>query len=170
LKKKTKKGSEKKGSEKKGSEKKGTTGKAVETKSTKKATKPTAEAKPVAVAKPKVKKVVAKPTEVATPVVKKVVKKKVAKKEAGEKKERKCKALNNSRSKTHRPSGAMLKKWRLRNSTRVLETAISEQFEQGRLFAKVSTSPGQIGSADGYVLEGEELAFYVKKMQAKKKK
>jgi small subunit ribosomal protein S8e len=42
--------------------------------------------------------------------------------------------------------------------------------EKGRIYAKVATSPGQIGSADGYILEGEELAFYVKKMQAKKKK
>jgi len=85
---------------------------------------------------------------------------------------KKKKATNNSRPKTakHRPSGAMLKKWRLRNVSRVLEAAISEQFEKGRLYAKVSTSPGQCGSADGYILEGEELAFYVKKMQAKKKK
>jgi len=70
----------------------------------------------------------------------------------------------------HHASGAMLKKWRLRNATRVLEVAISEQFEKGRLYAKLSTSPGQTGTADGYVLEGEELAFYVKKMGLKKKK
>jgi small subunit ribosomal protein S8e len=57
-----------------------------------------------------------------------------------------------------------------RNATRVLETAVAEQFEKGRLYAKVSTSPGQVGSADGYIIEGEELAFYVKKMQLKKKK
>jgi hypothetical protein len=118
------------------------------------ATTPVVEAKPV-VAKKAVKKVTKKATTDATP-----------------KKERKCKATNNSRKSgsTHRPSGALLKKWRLRNSTRVLEASLSEQFEKGRLYAKVSTSPGQIGSADGYVLEGEELAFYVKKMQLKKKK
>lgn len=129
-------------------------------------------------AKPEVKKAVVKPkAKVAEAVVveKKVVKKvtkKVAPKDAAPKKERKCKALNNSRPNNakHRPSGALLKKWRLRNVTRVLEAAISEQFEKGRLFAKVATSPGQVGSADGYILEGDELAFYVKKMQAKKKK
>jgi len=104
--------------------------------------------------------------------VKKITKKVAPKEGDKPKKERKCKALNNSRPKSskHRPSGALLKKWRLRNVTRVLESAIAEQFEKGRLFAKVATSPGQVGSADGYILEGEELAFYVKKMQAKKKK
>jgi small subunit ribosomal protein S8e len=64
----------------------------------------------------------------------------------------------------------MLKKWRLRNASRVLESALAEQFEKGRLYAKISTSPGQCGSADGYILEGEELAFYVKKIALKKKK
>jgi len=70
----------------------------------------------------------------------------------------------------HHPSGAMIKKWRLRNATRVLEAAISDQFDKGRLYAKITTSPGQTGTADGYVLEGEELAFYIKKMNLKKKK
>jgi len=64
----------------------------------------------------------------------------------------------------------MKKKWRLRNITRVLEPAIAEQFEKGRLYAKISTSPGQTGTADGYILEGEELAFYMKKLAIKKKK
>jgi len=70
----------------------------------------------------------------------------------------------------HSPSSAMKKKWRLRNTTRVLEPAISEQFDKGRLYAKITTSPGQTGTADGYILEGEELAFYIKKMALKKKK
>jgi len=141
--------------------------------------KKTEEKKPEAKPAEKVKKTVAKPNAkigtavVETKVVKKVTKKVAPKKDEDKvKKEKKCKALNNSRAKSakHRPSGAMLKKWRLRNVTRVLEAAVAEQFEKGRLFAKVATSPGQIGSADGYILEGEELAFYVKKMQAKKKK
>jgi len=158
--------------DKKGGDKKG---------ADKKADKKKADAKPEekkADAKPDQKKAVAKPKAKPDAIVveKKVVKKitkKVAPKEGDmPKKERKCKALNNSRPSNakHRPSGALLKKWRLRNVTRVLEAAISEQFEKGRLFAKVATSPGQVGSADGYILEGEELAFYVKKMQAKKKK
>jgi small subunit ribosomal protein S8e len=41
-----------------------------------------------------------------------------------------------------------------------VETALERQFEAGRLYAVVSSRPGQSGRCDGYVLEGEELAFY----------
>lgn len=41
-----------------------------------------------------------------------------------------------------------------------LESAFEKQFEAGRLLAVVSSRPGQSGRVDGYVLEGEELAFY----------
>jgi small subunit ribosomal protein S8e len=41
-----------------------------------------------------------------------------------------------------------------------VESALEKQFEAGRLFAVVSSRPGQSGRVDGYVLEGEELAFY----------
>ncbi len=40
------------------------------------------------------------------------------------------------------------------------ENALEKQFESGRLFAVVASRPGQSGRVDGYVLEGEELAFY----------
>jgi len=75
-----------------------------------------------------------------------------------------------SKNAVHKPSGSQVKRWRLRNASRVLEAGIAEQFQNGRLYAKISTSPGQCGTADGYVLEGEELAFYVKRMAHKKKK
>lgn len=41
-----------------------------------------------------------------------------------------------------------------------VEPALEKQFEAGRLFAVISSRPGQSGRVDGYVLEGEELAFY----------
>ena len=41
-----------------------------------------------------------------------------------------------------------------------LETALERQFEAGRLYAVVASRPGQSGRVDGYVLEGDELAFY----------
>jgi len=41
-----------------------------------------------------------------------------------------------------------------------VETALERQFEAGRLYAVVSSRPGQSGRCDGYILEGEELAFY----------
>jgi len=45
-------------------------------------------------------------------------------------------------------------------ATGKVEPALEKQFEAGRLFAVVSSRPGQSGRVDGYVLEGEELAFY----------
>lgn len=36
--------------------------------------------------------------------------------------------------------------------------------------ASISSRPGQCGRADGYILEGKELEFYVKKIKSKKAK
>lgn len=41
-----------------------------------------------------------------------------------------------------------------------VEPALERQFEAGRLYAVVASRPGQSGRVDGYILEGEELAFY----------
>ncbi|KAF2765526.1 40S ribosomal protein s8e [Teratosphaeria nubilosa] len=41
-----------------------------------------------------------------------------------------------------------------------VEAAIERQFEAGRLYAVIASRPGQSGRCDGYILEGEELAFY----------
>ncbi len=46
-----------------------------------------------------------------------------------------------------------------------VEPALERQFEAGRLYAVVSSRPGQSGRVDGYVLEGEELAFYQRGMR-----
>lgn len=45
-----------------------------------------------------------------------------------------------------------------------VEAAIEKQFEAGRLYAVISSRPGQSGRSDGYILEGEELAFYQRKL------
>lgn len=45
-----------------------------------------------------------------------------------------------------------------------VDTVLERQFEAGRLYAVVSSRPGQSGRADGYILEGEELAFYQRKL------
>jgi len=68
------------------------------------------------------------------------------------------------------PGRALLRKQRLRNKTRFLEPSLADQFEKGRLYARITSRPGQCGHADGYVLEGEELSFYMKKILTKKKK
>ena len=49
-----------------------------------------------------------------------------------------------------------------------LEDKMLEQFKSGRLYACIASRPGQVGRADGYILEGKELDFYVKKMEKKK--
>lgn len=56
-----------------------------------------------------------------------------------------------------------------RQAGRVLDSHVSEQFNAGRLLACIVSRPGQSGRADGYILEGKELEFYIKKMEKKKK-
>jgi small subunit ribosomal protein S8e len=55
-----------------------------------------------------------------------------------------------------------------RDTEMELDTKLNEQFVNSRLFASISSRPGQSGRADGYILEGEELSFYSKKMASKK--
>ena len=57
-----------------------------------------------------------------------------------------------------------------RQEQKELDPHVEEQFSTGRLFAVISSRPGQSGRCDGYVLEGKELDFYLKKMQKKKEK
>ena len=57
-----------------------------------------------------------------------------------------------------------------RRKNRVLPKKIEEQFKVGKLLACVSSKPGQVGRADGYILEGAELEFYQKKIAARRKK
>lgn len=51
-----------------------------------------------------------------------------------------------------------------------LDPLLEEQFASGRLLACISSRPGQIGRADGYILEGVELQFYKRKLEKKKSK
>jgi small subunit ribosomal protein S8e len=55
-----------------------------------------------------------------------------------------------------------------RNKDHVLDPHLKEQFNQGRLYASLSSRPGQSGRADGYILEGKELDFYLRKLQKRK--
>lgn len=56
-----------------------------------------------------------------------------------------------------------------RVKTRVIDPKVVEQFGTQRLLACISSRPGQSGRADGYLLEGKELEFYSKKIDARKK-
>jgi len=51
---------------------------------------------------------------------------------------------------------------------RVIDQGVADQFKTGRLFARLASRPGQCGRADGYILEGRELEFYLKKLHRKK--
>ncbi len=44
-----------------------------------------------------------------------------------------------------------------------------ELLNKGKLYACITTRPGQVGKADGYLLEGKELEFYLKKLEKKNK-
>ena len=44
-----------------------------------------------------------------------------------------------------------------------------ELMNKGRLYACITSRPGQVGKADGYLLEGKELEFYLKKLEKKNK-
>ncbi|KAF9373189.1 40S ribosomal protein [Podila verticillata] len=46
-----------------------------------------------------------------------------------------------------------------------VDAALDHQFAAGRLYACLSSRPGQSGRADGYILEGQELAFYIRKLK-----
>ena len=54
-----------------------------------------------------------------------------------------------------------------RNDTRKLDPAIDEQFSTGRLYALITSRPGQCGRCDGYILEGKELEFYLRQLAHK---
>merc|ERR1712130_536699 len=55
------------------------------------------------------------------------------------------------------------KKYANRQKTSDVAANLNTQFLQGKVLAKINSRPGQCGRADGYILEGEELDFYVKK-------
>jgi len=56
-----------------------------------------------------------------------------------------------------------------RAADRKLDTLLETQFGSGRIMACISSRPGQTGRLDGYILEGKELEFYLKKTEKKKK-
>merc|ERR1711988_749480 len=66
-------------------------------------------------------------------------------------------------------SKSVEKKIAARQEGRVLDANVNSQFDTGRLLACVSSRPGQCGRCDGFILEGKELEFYVKRMARKKK-
>ncbi|XP_070297331.1 small ribosomal subunit protein eS8 [Salvelinus sp. IW2-2015] len=62
------------------------------------------------------------------------------------------------------------KKFDERKKNCKISPLLEEQFMQGKLLACIASKPGQCGRVDGYILEGKELEFYLRKIKAKKGK
>ncbi|EMD32142.1 hypothetical protein CERSUDRAFT_88417 [Gelatoporia subvermispora B] len=91
----------------------------------------------------------------AQPVTKKGAKKDVAAEESAEEKK-----LSNHAQ----------RKYEERKGDAKIDTLLESQFAAGRLYAAISSRPGQCGRADGYILEGKELEFYLRKIRTGKQK
>ncbi|KAI9335560.1 40S ribosomal protein S8 [Pilaira anomala] len=65
-------------------------------------------------------------------------------------------------------SNSVQKKLAARAATAAVDPLLDDQFNAGRLYAVISSRPGQSGRSDGYILEGKELEFYLRKMKSKK--
>merc|ERR1719481_1129882 len=72
--------------------------------------------------------------------------------------------LNKKRSKK------TARKYAERQKTGEVDKALVDQFQTGRVLAAISSRPGQCGRSDGYILEGKELEFYLRKIKSKKGK
>merc|ERR1711948_142587 len=70
---------------------------------------------------------------------------------------------------TEKRSRHVIAKQKYRDSKQKLDPAVEEQFQSGRLLACIASRPGQSGRCDGYVIEGDELTFYKRKLEKKKK-
>merc|ERR1712061_904271 len=64
----------------------------------------------------------------------------------------------------------VLAKLKHRAAKQKLDPLLEDQFQSGRLMACIASRPGQSGRCDGYILEGEEIVFYKKKLEKKKSK
>lgn len=54
-------------------------------------------------------------------------------------------------------SKSVLRKLEQRRLTGKVDHMLETQFQAGRLYASISSRPGQSGRCDGYILEGKEL-------------
>lgn len=66
-------------------------------------------------------------------------------------------------------SNSLVKKQASRKALAKVDPLVDDQFTTGRLYALITSRPGQSGRCDGYILEGKELEFYLKKIKAHKK-
>lgn len=65
-------------------------------------------------------------------------------------------------------SNHVMRKLESRKKDADIDQHLSEQLAAGRVLACLSSRPGQSGRADGYILEGKELEFYLRKIRSRK--
>ncbi|KAI9320044.1 40S ribosomal protein S8 [Dichotomocladium elegans] len=65
-------------------------------------------------------------------------------------------------------SKSVQKKFEARKANAAVDPLLDDQFSAGRLYAVIASRPGQSGRCDGYILEGKELEFYLKKIKSRK--
>ncbi|KAI9145653.1 ribosomal protein S8e/ribosomal biogenesis NSA2 [Paraphysoderma sedebokerense] len=65
-------------------------------------------------------------------------------------------------------SNHVQRKLEARKPNAKVDPHLEDQFATGRLYASVSSRPGQSGRCDGYILEGKELEFYLRKLKTRK--
>merc|ERR1712066_668639 len=80
-----------------------------------------------------------------------------------------AKVAEDEKEKAEKRSRHVVAKQKYRDSKQKLDPAVEEQFQSGRLLACIASRPGQSGRCDGYVIEGDELTFYKRKLEKKKK-
>lgn len=81
---------------------------------------------------------------------------------------KKLEESNKAREDTKR-SGHLKAKLAGRGKDRQIDQKVADQFNSGSILACIASRPGQSGRLDGYILEGKELDFYMKKLERKKK-
>ncbi|MBW0475717.1 hypothetical protein O181_015432 [Austropuccinia psidii MF-1] len=67
-------------------------------------------------------------------------------------------------------SQSVIRKLEQRRLTGKIDHMLESQFLAGRLYASIASRPGQSGRCDGYILEGKELEFYLRRLKSSKQK
>jgi small subunit ribosomal protein S8e len=65
-------------------------------------------------------------------------------------------------------SNSVVRKLESRKKDAKVEPELAGQLAAGRVLARLSSRPGQSGRADGIILEGKELEFYLRKIRSRK--
>lgn len=73
--------------------------------------------------------------------------------------------IHMSLQEAEKKSKAVQKKIDARAATAAIDPLLNDQFNAGRLYAVIASRPGQSGRCDGYILEGKELEFYIRKIK-----